>query len=125
MLTLPELNNALKREDPVDIDAAGNITMYDKTGIYTLSTLKEKLGDNYEYEGEKYWYLASPSDRDHDDEQDRDGTCLRNVSTNGNIGSSVGYPWGIRVVIDVSVNIKLTRKTDDTGFVYYEMTITN
>ena len=113
MLTLPEFNKGLGIDD-VDSLTGGT----DATGLYHLDTLASgtPLKNNiYKDPYAGYYILASPY-----------GSSSSAISVARYSGTEIGYVnatpnMGIRPLICISSNIQLVRKTDDTGFVYYEM----
>ena len=114
MLTLPELNRALERKN---INSANTFT--DQTGIYQLSSLKTgtQLKNNLYTTG--YYWLASP----WPEESDNHYVCR--VYYDGRMDKNIHSGIGVRPIISLSSNIQLLKKTDNTGFVYYEMVNVN
>ncbi len=120
ILTLPELNRALGRED---IDST--IAIRDATGLYQLDRIStETVLTSNTYKGDSYW-LASPVPKAGDIL-----TLLCSIVSNGNVsyGGNMDYDgdcYGIRPLVSLTSSIQLIKKTDDTGFVYYEMVNVN
>ena len=112
LLTLPELNKALGDNINDTSDFSEATGLYQLNNINTGTTLKDR-----KYADGAYWWLASPSPTNNDN------YSLMYVNYYGSRSSSsvMYYKCGIRPLICISSNIQLVRKTDDTGFVYYEM----
>ena len=115
ILTLPEFNKGFGVEDVDSLKAVA-----DKTGLYQLDTLftGTALVNNIYSIGNKqfdgYYILASPYGNSDS------AICVARHS-NMEMGYVHGTEMGIRPLICISSDIQLVRKTDDTGFVYYEM----
>ena len=115
-LTLTELNNALKREN---VESTNKVTN-DVLGLYQLSKISTEtslINNVYDY-GD--YLLASPYPETNNANEIVYMDCYDNGLYSSNYGSK-----GIRPVICISSEVKLQKKTDDTGFEYYEMVNAN
>ena len=114
MLTLPELNRALGRDD---IDSTDSIT--DTTGLYQLDQISTgtALTSNI-YDTGSYW-LASPYP------YTSYGYDMCYVNYRGRVYHSYdGNSW-VRPLVSLESRVQLVKKTDASGFVYYEMVNVN
>lgn len=114
MLTLPELNRALGRDD---IDSTSQIT--DTTGLYRLDQISTGTAlTNNTYDTGYYW-LASP----YPNASINSLVC--NVSYDGGVSGSNSSGLGVRPLVSLESRVQLVKKTDASGFVYYEMVNVN
>ena len=118
MLTLPEINEAIKKEN---IDNTDTIT--DASGLYRLDMVYTGTPLVDKTYGTGTWGTASPYPGDYNE----CSNYICGISYNGVkiVGFGSNNNNGIRPLIVLSSNIQLLKKTDDTGFVYYEMVDAN
>lgn len=110
MLTLPEFNQKLARSNADNKEA-----FEDSNGMYKLSNIDTKtVLTSKKYEKGAYW-LASP----YPDVNDNNSIC--HIGYDGTVNQINSRSTGIRPIITLSSKIQLLKKTDDTGFEYYEM----
>ena len=116
ILTLPEVNKANK-----EIIEATGIKIQDTTGIYRLDSLSTGTGlkDKIYDTGDSWYWLASPSP------DKNNNSIMCNTGSNGLISGHYESWLAIRPLICIKSKIKLEKKQDDTGFVYYEMVDVN
>ena len=114
MLTLTEINRALGRDD---IDSTSSIT--DTTGLYRLEAISTGTTLKNNTYGDDWYWLASPFPN-----ASQNGD-LNIVYYNGFVGGHGLSNNGIRPLICIKSKVQLVKKTDDTGFVYYEMVDVN
>ena len=112
ILTLPELNRTLGESD---INKC-NYSIVDPTGLYQLDTISTGtvLKDNI-YDTKGYYWLASP----YPDTGVSNYVCR--LRWDGNVYRSYGSYNGVRPLISLTSKVQLVKKTDNAGFVYYEM----
>ena len=109
ILTLPELNKALKRTTGTDdnVDKTTQIsTTEDTVGLYRLDQLDEI--EDYVYSSGYYW-LASPRPK----ASDRSNICHIKFNGDVELSYSNGYAYGVRPVICLSSNIQLNDSNND------------
>ena len=112
MLTLPEINRAL------GIDDIDNTIIDDATGLYKLNAISTGTDlKNNRYNTGSYW-LASP----YSDTGNYEIVCY--VSCRGNVYGSISSE-GVRPLVSLESRVQLVKKTDASGFVYYEMVNVN
>ena len=117
MLTLPEFNKAMQESD---IDKC-DYEFTDIIGIYRLDTISTATSlKNNKYNNDGYYWLASPYPINKDD---LGHVC--GIGYAGYVSAMYGGTFGIRPIISLTSKIQLIKKTDDTGFVYYEMVNVN
>ena len=116
MLTLPELNRALGE---TDIDRC-EYEISDEKGLYQLENISTgTMLNNNKYTTGWYW-LASP----YSEENNYSSVCLVRYYGLVSRGSG-GHGLGVRPLITLDSKVQLVKKTDSTGFVYYEMVNVN
>ena len=112
MLTLPELNRALGRDD---IYSTNNIT--DTTGLYQLNQISTGTALTSNIYDKYFYWLASPYLNDTEK--------VLCVVYNGYVLSDYGNVGGVRPLVSLESRVQLVKKTDASGIVYYEMVNVN
>ena len=114
MLTLPELNRSLGRDE---IDSTSSIT--DTIGLYRLDQISTGTALTSNTYNTGYYWLASP----FPSASYYISVCSVNCS--GSVGYINGNYYGVRPLVSLTSRVQLVKKTDASGFVYYEMVNVN